>query len=128
MALPIRQTLRAVVRQLAAAVYAVVATAMLDGLARGSPAFSIALELGLVALAAAIVSFAVAGPLWTSALVGLFVGLIDLVVVLALGAGPGTAGWLPFVGVVLWPALAGLAGAVLVRLVRRHRARDAATP
>lgn len=125
----LRQGLRALVRQLATAVYALVAFSLFARLLPTSAWAMVAAEVLTVFAAAAILARLVEGPWWTVGLVGPLVALLDLTVLL-LGSLEGPAAVLDWrlLFVVLPPVAGGLAGTWISRRLRPGRVSDAPAP
>jgi ribose/xylose/arabinose/galactoside ABC-type transport system permease subunit len=83
----IYQGIRAVVREVAAATYVFIATSLGYSVFEAHPWLTFLLEPSLTILAGFVMAWAVAGPRWTTHLVGVFVALIHMAfVVLRPGA------------------------------------------
>lgn len=112
--------LRSAVRQLAAAVYVYIAWIFTAGWFRESPVLALVAELILVFLAGMILARVIVGPLSASAFVGVFAGLLHILLGIA-GVAPPEAGWLywaELAGRLVLLSLAGLGGAWLARRTR----------
>lgn len=125
----LRHGLRALVRQLATAVYALVAFSLLARLMPISTWAMVAAEVITVFAAAAILARLVEGPWWTVGLVGPLVALLDLSMLL-LGNLEGPAAVLDWrlVFVVLPPVAGGLLGTWISRRLSPARVTDAPAP
>ena len=116
-----REGVRAVVRQVATAVYVYVVFGFFADRFRGSSAALLIFESVLVLLGAAILTRLVEGPLVTTALVGVFVGSFD-VALLWISSGDGPLPWGPMFVEVLAASAAGFTGALIVRRLSRRGA------
>lgn len=113
-------------RQLAAAVYALIAFSFLSRLAPDASGAGVLLYAAVVFVAAGLLAHLVDGPFWTVALVGPFVALLDVTFsLLSQPEGPmSVVGW-PLLLSALPPLGAGLVGAWLVRHLKGRRSSDA---
>jgi hypothetical protein len=118
--------LRAIVRLLAAAVYAQVAWGLLAGLVSASAALSTSAHTLLAALAGWVLGRATDGPAWSTAPVGLAIALLDVVLAFALATFTGVEPSLtaPYAVHLALAVLAGAGGA----FVGRRTAASARAP
>lgn len=121
-----RNVLRALVRQLATAVYAIVVFSFLSRLAPNASLAGVVIEAAVVFAAAALLARLVDGPFWTVAWVGPFVAGLNLsLILLGQPEGPmSVVGW-PLFFVTLPPLAAGLGGAWVARRLKNSSSPDA---
>lgn len=125
----VRDTVRALVRQLSAAVYALVLFAVAASLLPLGSYWGLVVEVGVVGLIAAVVARLVEGALWTVALVGPFVALLDLgIVLLSAPEGPAAVvSWALF-AIVVPPLVGGGLGTFAGRKLQARTAAAQSSP